>query len=115
MCSSLHAQGVGVTSTSAVPVSIEDEDALLDKGVLAVDNPTSLQYMVFFYVGIHCALRGRQEHRNLSAEQFTRVPSDTALNTMATHTTYTRSSYPRTINTGSKIFTVKIKLYEYMP
>ena len=31
--------------------------------------------MVFFYIGIHCCLRGGQEQKDLSVEQFQRFPS----------------------------------------
>ena len=70
--SDLHSQGVGASTTSAPVVSVKDEDILLDEKVMSMDDPASLQNMTFFYVGLHCSLRGVQEQRSLSIEQFTR-------------------------------------------
>lgn len=76
VCSTLHSQGLGSSVNSAAAVSVEDEEQLLDKEVLSSDNPTNLQYIVFFYVGIHCCLRGSQEQRSLQINQFTRHPAN---------------------------------------
>ena len=45
--------------------------------------------MVFYFVGIHCALRGGQEQRDLSPNQFKRYPSDTTLYDDNTYYQYT--------------------------
>ena len=59
--STLHAQGVGAEKKSAPAISIEDEELLWEKGVLSFATPKTLQYAVFFYVGLHFSLRGGQE------------------------------------------------------
>lgn len=63
LCSNLHAEGIGATVQSAPIISFEDEQMLLDAGVLSMDSPTSLLHMVFFYVSLHCCLCGGQEQR----------------------------------------------------
>lgn len=68
-------QGLGSSVNSAAAVSVEDEEQLLDKEVLSMDNSTNLHYMVFFYVGIHC-LRGGQEQQSLQINQFTCHPAN---------------------------------------
>ena len=78
VCSQLHSQGVGASTNSAAVISLEDEEVLLDRKIMSMDNPISLQNMVFFYVSLHCCLRGGQEQRDLSIQQFSRFPSDTA-------------------------------------
>lgn len=75
ICSTLHSQGLGSSVNSAAAVSVEDEEQLLDKEVLSMDNSTNLHYMVFFYVGIHC-LRGGQEQQSLQINQFTCHPAN---------------------------------------
>ena len=35
-----------------------------ERGVLGLDNPRSLLYTTFFYVGLHFCLRGGQEQRD---------------------------------------------------
>lgn len=78
--SSLHAKGVGASKLSANVVTVEDEETLLNKEMLSMKDPTSLQRMVFFYVGLHCCLRGGQEQRSLVVDQFVRFPADTTQN-----------------------------------
>ena len=77
VCSQLHSKGVGSSVKSAAVMSFDDEDALWDRKVMSMDDPSSLLNLIFFYVGLHCCLRGGQEHRDLSVDQFRRYPSDT--------------------------------------
>ena len=50
VCSNLHAQAIGASTCSAMPVSIEDENALLDRGVLAMDNPSSWCFILLEFI-----------------------------------------------------------------
>ena len=77
--STLHAQGVGAEKKSAPVISIEDEELLWEKGVLSFATPKTLQYAVFFYVGLHFSLRGGQEQRDLKVDQVRRHPPDISL------------------------------------
>ena len=77
--STLHVQGIGAEKKSAPVITIEDEDLMWEKGVLSSSTPRSLQYAVFFYVGIHFSLRGGQEQRNLTVAQVRRNPLDVTL------------------------------------
>lgn len=45
ICSTLHSQGLGSSVNSAAAVSVEDEEQLLDKEVLSMDNSTNLHYI----------------------------------------------------------------------
>jgi hypothetical protein len=76
LCSKLHSEGVGAVKKSAEVFSFEDEECLWLKGVMGVDSPSALFNAVFFYVGLNFCLRGGQEHRNLSINQFQRHPQD---------------------------------------
>ena len=54
-----------------------------------MDDPESLLYMVLLYVGLHCCLRGGQEHQSLLVEQFACFPSDTSQYNENTYYQYT--------------------------
>ena len=73
--STWYVEGAGVSTSSVKEISHDNEQLLLEKKVMSADDPTSLQRMVTFYIGINCCLKGEQEQRDLSAEQFEHSPS----------------------------------------
>ena len=74
------ADRVSITKSS-VPLTYSDEEKMWANGSLGEDEPTKLRNTVMFLLGLSCALRGGQEHRNLRCPghdcQFT-VCSDSA-------------------------------------
>ncbi len=58
------ADRVSVTK-SASPISFADEEKMWLNGTLGEDTPEKLQNTVMYLLGLSCALRGGQEHRNL--------------------------------------------------
>ena len=77
MFSNLHAEGIGAEKKSASAITVEDEELLWEKELLSFDSPRSLQNLAFFYVGLHFALRGGEEQRDLKVAQFKRFPVET--------------------------------------
>ena len=67
----LHSRGIGV-EMKATPALSTNEDVLWSKGILSLDNPTSLLNAVFFCNGKNFCLRGGAEHRNLKLSQLKR-------------------------------------------
>ena len=114
--STLHSQGVGTSKKSAEVIPIEEEEMLIDSKVLSMDDPESLLYKAFFYVGLHCCLRGGQEHRSLLVEQFARFPSDTSQYNENTYYQYTeyisKNNQRRFKDMHSKNKTVKVYVLE---
>ena len=66
----LTAQGVGTTVKQAEPLSRETEEILWQKGLLGNSSAKAMLNTVFFYNSKLFGLRGVDEHRNLSVEQF---------------------------------------------
>ena len=66
----LRSSGLGVKRKQAEPISIEDENALWEKGLLGERDPQTLLDTMLFLCGIHFALRSGQEHRSLRVSQF---------------------------------------------
>ncbi len=66
---------------SASPISFADEEKIWLNGTLGEDSPEKLWNTVMYLLGLSCALRGGQEHRNLQCPghdcQFT-VCADSA-------------------------------------
>ena len=62
-----------------------------EKGVLSFATPKTLQYAVFFYVGLHFSLRGGQEQRDLKVDQVRRHPPDISLYDENTYYEYVES------------------------
>ena len=58
----LHASGLAVQKRQAEPITIEEENALWEKGVLGKSDPKTLLDTVLFLCGIHFSLRSSQEH-----------------------------------------------------
>ena len=61
----LKASGIGSQKRQAEPLSLEEEELLWEKGVLGDHSPQALLNTVFFFNGIHFALRSGDEHRRL--------------------------------------------------
>ena len=59
------AEGIGLERKQADVISQEEEELLWERGILGSDTPLQLLRAVFYLNGIHFALRGGGEHRNL--------------------------------------------------
>ena len=66
----LTAQGIGTTTKQAEPVNEETEKILWDKGLLGKSTAKSLSNTMFYYNSKLFGLRGVDEHRNLTTDQF---------------------------------------------
>ena len=75
----MHRQGIGAEKHSAPVVRPEDELLFWEKGLLGYGSPRVLQGTVFFYVGLHFALRGVQEQHDLVPRKFSSVPPETSI------------------------------------
>ncbi|CAC5371300.1 unnamed protein product [Mytilus coruscus] len=59
-------EGLGSnTRKQADVISIDEEKALYDRGILGIDNPQQLLDTLLYLCGLHFALRGGNEHRRL--------------------------------------------------
>ena len=76
----LNANGVGLIKKRADPVTKKDENQLWESEVISLYTSAGLQNGVFLYSCKLFGLRAHNEHRNLSAEQFT-VTIDDEINT----------------------------------
>ncbi len=63
------AMGLGKHKSSS-PISVSDENSLWDKGVLGTNDPDTLRDTLLFLLGLHLALRGGKEHKDLRAPSF---------------------------------------------
>ena len=59
-----HSEGLGVRKSSHI-ITLEHENKLFNQGVLGEENPSQLLKTVIYMIGLHCALRGGNEHSNL--------------------------------------------------
>ena len=64
----LREEGVGAESKQTA-TTVEEENMLLDKGILNTFSPKGLFRAVFYYNGKNFVLRGGQEHRKLQLSQ----------------------------------------------
>ncbi|XP_071114617.1 uncharacterized protein KIAA1958-like [Haliotis cracherodii] len=62
---SLAKQGIGIEKRQANVVSVDQEDILWEKGMLGEDTPQKLLDTLVYLIGLNCALRAGDEHRNL--------------------------------------------------
>ena len=58
-------QGVGLNKRKAAPITVKTEEEMWEQGILGEDNPTKLMNTILYLLGIHFALRSREEHRSL--------------------------------------------------
>jgi len=63
-------EGVGIHKKQAQVITLEEETELWEKGQLGSDTPKQIINTLFYYNGLHFAVRGGDEHRNLKMEQF---------------------------------------------
>ena len=56
---------IGGGKKQALPITEDEENSLWSSGVLGGDTPQKLLYTIFYLIGLHFALRGGLEHRNL--------------------------------------------------
>lgn len=89
ICSDLHRQGIGAEKHSAPVIKVEDERMFWEMGLLGYGSPKVLQRSVFFYVGLHFALRGVQEQHDLTPQQFVRFPPDVSVYNSSVYYQYT--------------------------
>ncbi len=66
----LTREGVGTVRKQAEPLSREQEDQLWSAGIFSVSTGWGLVYALFWYNCKLFGLRGGDEHRNLTREQF---------------------------------------------
>ena len=65
--------GVGLHVRQAKIISFDDEEKLWNSGVLGSDTPTKLLQTLFYQLGLHFALRGGREHRELRSGQSSQI------------------------------------------
>ena len=63
-------EGVGNHKKQAQVITLEEEAELWEKGQLGSDTPKQIINTLFYYNGLHFAVRGGDEHRYLKIEQF---------------------------------------------
>ncbi|CAG2201850.1 unnamed protein product [Mytilus edulis] len=66
----LTKQGIGTTTKHAEAISEEIESTLWEKGLLGSTSSKAIMRTMFFYNSKPFGLRGVDEHRNLSVDQF---------------------------------------------
>ena len=66
----LQEQGIGKRKRRTDPLTYEEEERIWSSGVPDGENPTSLNYLVFFQVSQHTGTRGRQEHHQIKIEDL---------------------------------------------
>ena len=66
----LTMKGIGTTTKQAEAISQETENILWEKGLLRNGSSKAILNTMFFYNSKLFGLRGVDEHRNLSVEQF---------------------------------------------
>ncbi|XP_011410282.1 PREDICTED: uncharacterized protein LOC105316787 [Amphimedon queenslandica] len=96
VCVTLRKEGVGAIRKAAAVITKEDEQLLWSSGVMGTDSPWPLLHAVFYTVGLSFTLRGGQEHRDLTIEQFRRFPQD--------HGVYNEDTYYQYVEHGSKSY-----------
>ena len=68
-------QGIGITKKQAAVITVSQENTLWEKKILGDGDPQTLLDTVFWVVGVNFGLRGGDEHRKLTRENF-RVERD---------------------------------------
>ena len=63
-------EGIGLNKKQAEIITTDEENMLWERGVLGDNNPQQLLRTVFYLNGVHFALRGGVEHRNLRVGDF---------------------------------------------
>ena len=59
-----HRAGLGVRVSSDI-ITLDHKTKMFNQEVLGEDSPIKLLRTVIYMIGMHCALRGGQEHNNL--------------------------------------------------
>ncbi len=75
----LSQKGIGINRKQADIITIHQENALWNKGLLGTDTPQKLLDTIVYSIGLNFALRAGQEHRNLRTgptSQLKLIPSD---------------------------------------
>jgi len=114
MSSTLHREGVGATKRHAEVISVDHEQTFWDNGMLGYSTPRILQRTVFFYVGMHYALRGVDEQYSLVPHQFTRSPPDSSVYNANVYYEYTEF-ISKNNQHRYKDINMKNKVSEYLP
>ena len=100
--STLHREGVGANKKHAAVIEVDHEQVYWDKGLLGYSSPRILQKTVFFYTGLHYALRGVEEQHSLVPEQL----SDILLKVVCTTPMFTMNI----LNLFQKITSIAIRI-----
>ena len=82
-------EGIGSKKKSAGIIDVEHENLFWEKKPLGYSSPRTLQYAVFFSIGLHFALQGVQEQYDLVPQQFVRFPTDVAVYDRSVYYEYT--------------------------
>ena len=72
----LSKEGKIAPRIKAMPISLEEEEMLWEKGILGDENPTKLVDTLLYLLGIHFALRAAKEHKDLKVDQQIKVMFD---------------------------------------
>jgi Domain of unknown function (DUF3504) len=63
-------EGYGLQKRQANVITKKQENELWERGILGIDEPEKLLHSMFWTVGVNFGLRGGDEHRNLTRENF---------------------------------------------
>ena len=69
-CADLTKKGIGIHKKKADSLSLEDEQLLWSKRVFSDDTAQNLIFIVYYYNCKLFGLRGRDEHKELTTQQF---------------------------------------------
>lgn len=69
----LSARGMGIERKRADIITEAQEEEMWSKGFLGRDTPQKLLDTLLFQLGLHFALRARQEHRNLRVGTYSQI------------------------------------------
>lgn len=59
------AQGIGIETKQAQEITVEEENLMLQKGILGMDTPQRLLDTLVYLIGLNFALRAGKDHMNL--------------------------------------------------
>ena len=62
--------GVGIVKNHAAVIEMHEEEKIWNSEALGDDSPVKLLKALFYLNGLHFAIRGGVEHRNLTMDQF---------------------------------------------
>ncbi len=69
----LSQQGIVTAKRQSQPLTYAEEDKLWQMGLLGNDLPEKLLNMLIYLLGVHFALRGVQEHKDLRVDAYRQI------------------------------------------